>query len=32
MAHFAAEVAIEQGDFERFYNGARLVPACQLRC
>lgn len=24
--YFAAEVAIEQGDFERFYNGARLVP------
>ena len=24
--YFAAEVAIEQEDFERFYNGARLVP------
>ncbi len=24
--YFAAEVAIEQGEFERFYNGARLVP------
>ena len=24
--YFAAGVAIEQGDFERFYNGARLVP------
>lgn len=24
--YFAAEVAIEQEDFDRFYNGARLVP------